>query len=109
MTALGVEATRAAARRLDELLVLLPPRLADLATRESALAPMTTRPIGAFQPGLFDRREARRMARERQVEALLADEARAQIDALSSRARLSLAGPPRAMLVALVECTAPGI
>jgi superfamily II DNA or RNA helicase len=103
-TALGAEAARAAACRLDELMVLLPPRLAGLAARESALAPMTNRPIGAFQPGLFDRREARRVAGERRLEALLADEARAQIEALSSRSRLSLAGPPRAMLVALVEC-----
>jgi hypothetical protein len=104
MSALGVEATRAAVLRLDELQALLPPRLAALAARESALAPMTGKPIGAFQPGLFDRREARRMARERQVEALLVDEARAHIEALSSRGRLSLACPPRAMLVALVEC-----
>jgi hypothetical protein len=108
MDALGVEATRAADLRLAELQALLPPRLAAFAARELALAPMTGKPLGAFQPGLFDRREARRMARERQVEALLADEARAQIEALSSRGRLSLAGPPHAMLIALVECTAPG-
>jgi hypothetical protein len=102
---LGVEAARAVALRLDELRTLLPPRLAGLAARESALARVTSKPIVAFQPGLFDRREARRMDRERHVEALLADEARTQIEALSSGATLSLASPPRAMLVALVECT----
>ena len=103
MAALGEGATHAAMLRMDELQDVLPPRLAALAARESALTPMTGTPISAFQPGLFDRREARRMARERQVEALLADEARAQIEALSSGGRLSLASPPRAMLVALVE------
>jgi hypothetical protein len=103
-SALGAESTRAAVLRMEELQALLSPRFAALAARESALAPMTGKPLGAFQPGLFDRREARRTARERHVEALLADEARAQIEALSSRGRLSLAGPPRAMLLALVEC-----
>ena len=103
--AIGAEAGRAAAIRLGELQTLLPPRLSALAARESALALTTGKPIGAFQPGLFDRRALRRMATERQVEALLADEARAQIEALANSAKLSLAGPPREMLVALVECT----
>jgi superfamily II DNA or RNA helicase len=108
MAAMEAEATRAVALRLDQLRAMLPSRLAGLAARESALARETGKPIGAFQPGLFDRREARRLAHEREVEALLADDARAHIEALSSGARLSLAGPPRAMLVALVECAAPG-
>jgi hypothetical protein len=108
MTALGVEGARAAALRLDDLAALLSPRLAAFAARESALASTAGKPIGAFQPGLFDRRELRRVERERQVEALLADQARAGIEAISSGTTLSLAGPPRVMLVALVECTAPG-
>ncbi len=104
MTAIGVEAGRAAALRLGELEALLSPRRAAFAARESALALTAGKPIGSFQPGLFDRRELRRVEREREVEALLAEQARAEIEAISSGTTLSLAGSPRTMLVALVEC-----
>ena len=105
MAALAAEAHHAAVLRVDKLQDLLPPRLAALAARESALAQRAGKRIGEFQPGLFDRREARRVARERQAEALVVETARAQIEALASRGKVSLAGPPRAMLVALVEST----
>lgn len=104
MAALAAEAERDVGGRLEELQAGWPSRLAPLAERESALAAADDEPIAAFQPGLFDRRELRRIARERQIEALLADQARAQIEAVSSRGKLSLAGPPRVLLAALVEC-----
>ena len=104
MAALGAEAKRAAVVRAHELQELLGPRVAPLAARESALDLAGGRPIGAVQPGLFDRRELSRLERERRLEARLASEARSRLDALASQGRLSLARPPRAMLVALVEC-----
>ncbi len=103
MAALRAGATRAVETRLDELRAVLPPRVAPLRARESALATLADRPMAAIQPGLFDRRALRQAARQRQVESALAEAGRAQADALAACSNLALAGPPRAMLVALVE------
>jgi superfamily II DNA or RNA helicase len=103
LAALGTQAARAAVLRLNELQALLPPRLAPLRARALALAHAAGRRATPCQPGLFDRRVLRQVARDREVEALLLDQAHAEVEALSSREVLSPAGPPRVMLVALVE------
>jgi superfamily II DNA or RNA helicase len=107
MAALRAEAERDALKRLEELQAGWPSSLAPLAARESALAQADDEPITTCQPGLFDRRVLRVVARNQQARTLRLEETRAQFEALSSRQRLSLAGPPCVALLALVECTAP--
>jgi superfamily II DNA or RNA helicase len=105
LSALRAEAERDAYKRLETLRAVWPSRLAPLAARESALAQADNAPLTAYQPGLFDRRMLRLVAREQQARTLRLEETGAQLEALSSRQHLSLAGPPCAMLLALAECT----
>ena len=105
MAAIRAEAERDALGRLEQLRAGWPSRLAPLAVREAALAEADDEPVAACQPGLFDRRVLRLMARNQQARTFRLEDARAQLESLSSRQRLSLAGPPCVTMLALVECT----
>jgi len=109
MAALGAEAERCASRRLAELREIVRPRLSSGSRRELAIAIADDRvPVAACQPGLFDRRALRQADEDRQASALRRQEAKARTDADLRTSNLSLAGPPRLVLVAVLRSRACG-
>jgi hypothetical protein len=108
MAALDAEAERCAARRLAELREIVPPRLLSGSRRNLAIAGAGDRvPVVACQPGLFDRRALRQAGEDRQARVLRQEDDTAQIDAIARAVDLSLAGPPRLMLIAVLEPRCP--
>ncbi len=102
--ALEAEAARCGARRLAELQEALHPRLAPARLRQLAIADESERaPVVACQPGLFDRRALRQADDTRRLRQRRRAELEAQMKAIAQAARVSLAGPPRLLLVAVVE------
>lgn len=104
VAALHAEAGRLAAARLAELRETLTPRLLAVRDREMAVAGA----IGgdtpaACQPGLFDRRALRAAEEEGRARALRGEDGQARMNALARAAELALAGPPRLMLIAVLE------
>jgi hypothetical protein len=102
--ALDSEAGRCAEGRLAELREILPLRLEALGRRTLAVAAADNRvPVVACQPGLFDRRALRQADEDHRARLARTVEEEAQMAALSRAARVSLAGPPRLVLVALLR------
>ncbi len=102
--ALEKAAARAAAKRLAELRVTMPARLGALKTRHLAIAATDEgSPVVACQPGLFDRRALRRAEEAREGRLRRSADAEAQLKAIAQAASVSLAGPPRLLLVAVVR------
>jgi superfamily II DNA or RNA helicase len=98
------EAARLAAERLVELQVAVPARLEALKARHLAMAATDEGPpIVACQPGLFDRRALRRADDDREGRLRRSAEAEARLKAIVQAARVSLAGPPRLLLVAVLD------
>jgi superfamily II DNA or RNA helicase len=102
--ALEAEAAQCAARRLARVREALPPRLAAAGRRQLAIAEEGDRPpVVACQPGLFDRRALRQADDESRLRLLRRTELEVRMKAIAGAANLSLAGPPRLVLVAVVE------
>jgi superfamily II DNA or RNA helicase len=106
-SALEAEAARSAARRLAELREVLPQRLAAARLRQLAIAEESERaPIVACQPGLFDRRALQQADDASRQRLLRRAESKAQMKAIGEAAMVSVAGPPRLVLVAALETRA---
>jgi hypothetical protein len=102
-TAMEREAARAASKRLAELRETVPARLEALKARHLAMAATSQgSPVVACQPGLFDRRALRRADDDREGRLRRSADAESQLDANAQAASVSLAGPPRLLLVAVV-------
>ncbi len=99
------EAARSARERLAELRVAVPARLEALKARHLAIAATSeSSPVVACQPGLFDRRALKRADDDREGRLRRNADSEAQLKAIAQAAHVSLAGPPRLLLVAVVEC-----
>ena len=102
-TAMEREAARSASKRLAELQGAMPARLDALKARWLAMAATSDgSPVVACQPGLFDRRALRRSDHDRRARLCRSAEAEARLKAIAQAATVSLAGPPRLLLVAVV-------
>ena len=107
-TALEREAGRHAEVRLAELRKVLPPRFAPIRSRERGIAEtIDGAPVAACQPGLFDRRALRQVDRDRQARLERRTEVEARMKAIAQAANVSLAGPPRLVLVAVLVTQVP--
>jgi hypothetical protein len=60
-------------------------------------------PVVGCQPGLFDRRALRRQDEDGNAQLRRRADAEAQLKAIAQAASVSLAGPPRLRLVAVLE------
>ena len=79
----------------------MPARLEALKARHLAMAATSEgSPVVACQPGLFDRRALRRADDDREGRLRRSADSEAQLKAIAQAARVSLAGPPRLVLVA---------
>jgi superfamily II DNA or RNA helicase len=102
-TAIEREAARSASKRLAALRVTVPARLEALKARHLAMAATSEgSPVVACQPGLFDRRALRRADDHREGRLRRRADSEAQLKAIAQAASVSLAGPPRLLLAAVV-------
>jgi hypothetical protein len=102
--ALDLEVARWAERRLGELRNGLASRLVSASARERAIAEATDRiPAVACQPGLFDRRALRQADEDRRARLECRAEEDARIELIAQAANVSLAAPPRLVLVAVLD------
>ncbi len=102
-TAMEREAERSASKRLAGLQETVPARLAALKARHLAMAATSEgSPVVAWQLGLFDRRALRRADDDREGRRRRSADSGEQLKAIAQAARVSLAAPPRLLLVAVV-------
>jgi hypothetical protein len=84
--------------------VTVPARLEATKARHHAMAAANEgSPVVACQPGLFDRRALKRADDDREGRLRRRADAEAQLKAIAQAAHVSLAGPPRLLLVAVVK------
>ena len=102
--AMESEAQHCAVRRLAELRETVRARLEAQKARHLAMAATGDgSPVVGFQPGLFDRRALRRADEDGKAQLRRSADSEAQLKAIAQAASVSLAGPPRLVLAAVLD------
>jgi superfamily II DNA or RNA helicase len=98
------EAQQSVVRRLVELRETVQARLEAQKARHLAMAATSDgSPVVGCQPGLFDRRALRRADEDGKAQLRRRADSEAQLKAIAQAASLSLGGPPRLLLAAVLE------
>jgi superfamily II DNA or RNA helicase len=102
--AMESEAQHFAVRRLAELREIVRARLEAQRARHLAMAATVDgSPVVGFQLGLFDRRALRRADEDGKAQLRRSADSEAQLKAIAQAASVSLAGPPRLLLAAVLD------